>query len=275
LIIAEAGVNHNGDLSLAHRLVDCAADAGADVVKFQAFQAAKLTTAQAPKAEYQRHATDRRESQFEMLKRLELTREMQVELMAHCRERRIRFLSSPFEEASADQLVELGLKFLKLPSGEITNLPFLDHVARKLIPVILSTGMASLGEVERAVEVFRSAGNRELVLLHCVSSYPANPSDCHLCTMHTLEVAFGLPVGFSDHTLGTEVALAAVALGARVIEKHLTLSRDLWNPMNWPRWSWEFARWNRHWETGEKSAFPASRIPLTWHEKASLPLAKF
>jgi len=229
-VIAEAGVNHNGDAKMAHRLVDVAADAGADAVKFQTFKAERLVTASAPKAEYQKKATGAGESQLEMLKRLELPVALHRELIEHCRQRNLQFLSTPFEEESADALIGLGLQLLKIPSGEITNLPFLEHVSKAGIPVILSTGMASLGEVERATEIFSEAGNRNVVLLHCVSSYPAAPADCNLRAMRTLEVAFGLPVGFSDHTLGIEVALGAVALGASVIEKHFTLDRNLPGP---------------------------------------------
>jgi len=229
-LIAEAGVNHNGDLSLAHRLVDVAADAGADAVKFQTFKTERLVTADAPKAAYQKRTTGEDESQFQLLKRLELTHEMHLELMAHCQSRNLLFLSTPFEEESADELVQLGLKVLKLPSGELTNLPFMDHVARKKIPVILSTGMGSLGEVEQAVQIFQAAGNAQLVLLHCVSNYPTDPADCNLRAMRTMEAAFGLPVGFSDHTDGIQIALAAVALGACVIEKHFTLDRNAPGP---------------------------------------------
>jgi N-acetylneuraminate synthase len=229
-VIAEAGVNHNGDIALARQLVDVAATAGADAVKFQTFKAEQLVTGDAPKADYQKQTTGAAESQFEMLKRLELTHEMHVELMACCRGRGIQFLSTPFEEDSADELIGLGLKLLKIPSGEITNLPFLAHIAGKRVPVILSTGMASLGEVEQAVEVFRAAGNAQLALLHCVSNYPADPVDANLRAMQTMTAAFGVPVGFSDHTLGIEVALAAVALGACIIEKHFTLDRSLPGP---------------------------------------------
>jgi N,N'-diacetyllegionaminate synthase len=229
-IIAEAGVNHNGDLSLARRLVDAAADAGADAVKFQTFKADRLVTAAAPKADYQNKSTKAGESQLEMLERLELTPAMHVDLMAYCRSRGIEFLSSPFDETSADDLLSLGLKLLKLPSGEITNIPFLEHVAHMRVPVILSTGMSSLEEVRQAAEVFQAANNRQLVLLHCVSNYPADPADSNLRAMQTMETAFGLPVGYSDHTEGIEVALAAVALGACVIEKHLTLDRSLPGP---------------------------------------------
>jgi N,N'-diacetyllegionaminate synthase len=229
-IIAEAGVNHNGDLALARQLVDAAKAAGADAVKFQTFRAERLVTAQAPKADYQKQTTLETESQLTMLKRLELTHAMHVDLIAYCRDCGILFLSTPFEEDSADELIALGLKLLKLPSGEITNFPFLRHVALKQIPVILSTGMASLGEVEQAVEIFRDVGNSKLILLHCVSNYPADPSDCNLRAMRTLRAAFELPVGFSDHTPGISVALAAVALGACVIEKHFTLDRALPGP---------------------------------------------
>ena len=229
-VIAEAGVNHNGDLVLARQLIDVAANAGADAVKFQTFKASRLVTAEAPKADYQKKGSGGGGSQLEMLERLELTREMHLDLMAHCRSRDIEFLSSPFEESSVDLLVELGLQILKIPSGEITNVPFLEHVARKDIPVILSTGMASLSEVREAVEIFGAAKDRNLVLLHCISSYPAPPEDSNLRAMNTMRAAFRVPVGYSDHTAGTEVALAAVALGACVIEKHITLDRSLPGP---------------------------------------------
>jgi N-acetylneuraminate synthase len=217
-------------VALARALIDAAADAGADAVKFQTFNANRLVTAQAPKAEYQKQAGSAAETQLEMLKRLELTHEMHLALMHHSAQRGLLFLSSPFDETSADELLSLGLGLLKLPSGEITNLPFLAHVARKGVPVILSTGMSSLEEVERAVDVFRSAGNAQIVLLHCVSNYPADPADCNLRAMRTMEEAFGLPVGFSDHTEGIEIALAAVALGACAIEKHFTLDRSFPGP---------------------------------------------
>ena len=201
-----------------------------NAVKFQTFKTERLVTRQAPKADYQKAATGAAESQFDMLKRLELSASAHVQLIEHCRPRKIQFLSTPFEEESADALIRLGLKSLKIPSGEITNLPFLSHVARTRLPVILSTGMASIGEVEQAVNVFRAAGNQNLALLHCVSNYPADPADCNLRAMRTLELAFGVPVGFSDHTAGIEVALGAVALGACIIEQHFTLDRNLPGP---------------------------------------------
>ena len=229
-VIAEAGVNHNGEIALAHRLVEEAARAGANAVKFQTFKTERLVTADAPTAAYQKRATAGVESQFDLLQRLELTREMHLELISHCKRRGLIFLSSPFEEESADELIELDVKALKIPSGELTNLPFLHHVAAKQIPVIISTGMSSMEEVERAVEIFRSAGNEQLVLLHCVSNYPADPAACNLRAMETLEKRFGVPVGFSDHTEGVEIAAAAVALGACVIEKHFTLDRNAPGP---------------------------------------------
>jgi N,N'-diacetyllegionaminate synthase len=229
-IIAEAGVNHNGDLALARQLVDVAAHAGADAVKFQTFKAEKVVSPQAPKAGYQLQTTGADESQLELVKRLELPFEAFRELFVYCQDKGILFLSTPFDEESADFLDALGVAAFKVPSGEITNLPFLTHVARKGKPLIVSTGMSYLGEVETAVRAIVEAGNRNIVLLHCVSNYPADPSDANLRAMRTLSAAFGMPVGFSDHTLGLEVALAAVSLGACMLEKHFTLDRNLPGP---------------------------------------------
>jgi len=229
-IIAEAGVNHNGDIKLARQLIDVAVVAGADAVKFQTFKAERLATADAPKADYQKQAGDSGESQLDMLRRLELSSEAHRELMAYSRQRGILFLSTPFDEEAADFLDALGVGLFKLPSGELTNLPFLGHVARKGKPLIVSTGMSTLAEVEQAVETVGAAGNAGLALLHCVSAYPAEPADANLRAMQTMTAAFGVPVGFSDHTLGTEVTLAAVALGACIIEKHYTLDRNLPGP---------------------------------------------
>lgn len=229
-VIAEAGVNHNGDLELARRLVDAAADAGADAVKFQTFRAERLMTAATPKAPYQERAPGIPADAFEMIRHLELDEDAHRALVDHCRARDIQFLSSPFEEASADLLERLGLPAFKLPSGEVTNLPFLAHVARKGKPVILSTGMATLGEVGCAMAALAPLGPNQVVLLHCVSSYPARPADVNLRAMATLAKAFPVVVGYSDHTPGLEVSLAAVALGAAVLEKHLTLDRSLPGP---------------------------------------------
>lgn len=229
-IIAEAGVNHNGSLEMARRLVDVAVQAGADAVKFQTFKAEKVISTNAPKAAYQIQTTGSSESQLEMAKRLELSFESFRDLQAYCRQQRILFLSTPFDEESADFLADLDVPLFKIPSGEITNLPFLAHVARKGKPLIVSTGMSTLDEVEAAVRVIEETGNRGLVLLQCVSNYPADPADINLKTMHTMAAAFNVLVGYSDHTLGIEIACVAVALGAVVIEKHFTLDKLLPGP---------------------------------------------
>ncbi|MBP2316262.1 N-acetylneuraminate synthase [Azospirillum soli] len=230
LVIAEAGVNHNGDLELAHRLVDVAADAGADIVKFQTFRADRLASGSAPKADYQRATTDGAESQRDMLRRLELTAEAHLALQAHCAHRGIEFLSTPFDEESADFLLSIGIRRIKVPSGEVVNLPFLEHLARTGLPMLLSTGMADLEEVAEAVNTVRRAGTSDLTVLQCTTDYPARPEDANLRAMASMASAFGVPVGFSDHTLGIECALAAVALGAVVIEKHVTLDCGLPGP---------------------------------------------
>lgn len=229
-VIAEAGVNHNGDMDLARGLIDAARKAGADAVKFQSFKADRLASKATPKAEYQKRLTGENESQQEMLRRLELSEKMHFQLLEHCRQQGILFLSSPFDEQSADFLCTLGVEALKIPSGEITNTPYLEHLATLQLPLILSTGMSFHNEVEEAVQVIEQAGDPGLVLLHCLSNYPADPAECNLRAMATMATALNRPVGFSDHTVGNEVALAAVALGAVVIEKHFTLDRALPGP---------------------------------------------
>ena len=229
-IIAEAGVNHNGSLDLALRLVDAAKASGADAVKFQTFRADLLVTRSAHKAPYQERTTANGESQFEMLQRLELDAAAHERLIDYCRQIGIQFLSSPFDAESADLLAAMDVPMYKVPSGEITNLPFLQHLARKGRPLILSTGMSTLGEVEEAVHVLQSAGASQLTLLHCVTEYPAPYAEVNLRAMQTLKSALGLPVGYSDHTPGIDIAIAAVALGAEVIEKHFTLDRSLAGP---------------------------------------------
>jgi N,N'-diacetyllegionaminate synthase len=229
-IIAEAGVNHNGDPALAKRLIDAAAKAGVDAVKFQTFKTDRLMTRFAPKADYQRAATDPSESQADMIRRLELPFDVFQDLFDYCRQRNVLFLSTPFDEESADFLDELGVPAFKLGSGELTNIPFVAHVARKKKPLLVSTGMSWLVEVETCVRAIREAGNQDIVLLHCVSSYPAAPQDTNLRAMETMRQAFGVPVGYSDHTVGVEVPLAAAALGACVVEKHFTLDRSLPGP---------------------------------------------
>ena len=232
LIIAEAGVNHNGDLSLACQLIDVAAEAGADMVKFQTFNADRLVTTSAKKANYQTQTTDAAESQHAMIRRLELTRDMHEALIAHCQSRGIQFFSTGFDTESIDLLVELGLNCFKIPSGEITNPPYLRHVGRYNKPVILSSGMATLGEIEAALGILEQAGTpRKLItVLHCNTEYPTPMTDVNLRAMLTIRDAFGVAVGYSDHTSGIEVAIAAVALGATVIEKHFTLDRNLPGP---------------------------------------------
>lgn len=229
-VIAEAGVNHNGDVGLAKRLIDAAAEAQADAVKFQTFRAERTISRGAPKAAYQLQTTGTGESQLGMVRRLELPAEAFRELQAHSRARGLVFLSTPFDEESVDLLDALGVPAFKIASGEVTNLLLVEYVARKGKPVLLSTGMSSLDEVAEAVQAIRRAGQGRLALLHCVSNYPARPADANLRAMRTLAEAFDVPVGYSDHTLGTEVALAAVALGACVLEKHLTLDKTLAGP---------------------------------------------
>ena len=226
--IAEAGVNHNGDPALAHRLIEVAASAGADAVKFQTFRTEALVSRHAPKAPYQVETTGGAESQLEMLRKLELSRETFASLAGACRKRGILFLSSPFDLASADDLESLGVAAFKTGSGELTNLPLLEHLAAKRKPIIVSTGMATLEEVATAVSAV--GGRAPLALLHCVSAYPAPPEETNLKAMDTLRARFGCPVGFSDHTPGLTVSVAAVALGATIIEKHFTLDRSLPGP---------------------------------------------
>jgi len=228
-IIAEAGVNHNGDVNLAKKLIDAAKKARADAVKFQTFKAENVVTKNAEKADYQKETTGRG-SQYEMIKKLELSEDDFRELAEYARERNITFLSSPFCKESVDLLDEIGVPAFKIASGEITNFPLLKHVSSKGKPIILSTGMATLGEIEEALKAIRSGGVKDIILLHCVTSYPAKIEDVNLKAIQTLKCAFKLPVGFSDHTMGIAIPVAAVALGACVIEKHLTLDRKMLGP---------------------------------------------
>lgn len=230
-VIAEAGVNHNGDVQLAHRLIDAARQAGADAVKFQTFRTERLVTRAAAMADYQRENIGRSLSQFEMLKELELSFDDFRALQEHARRAGIEFLSTPDDEESLDFLADvLQLKLLKVGSGEVNNLPFLRRIGAKGRPVVLSTGMATLGEVERAIATLTGGRKLALTLLHCTSSYPCPLGQVNLRAMQTLREAFGLPVGYSDHTVGCEVAVAATALGACVIEKHFTLDRLMPGP---------------------------------------------
>jgi len=254
-VIAEAGVNHNGDLELARRLVDCAAEAGADAVKFQTFDAKKLARASAPKADYQKQTTNQAESQLAMLSKLELPREWHAELKAHAKAKGIEFLSTAFDLGSLDFLAGLDMPFFKVPSGELTNSPLLWRFARLGKPLVVSTGMATLSEVEQALAVIAHAFNAEVEpadldevwegwtrpdwrrslqgrvkLLHCTSQYPTPMAEVNLLAMDTLAQAFGLPVGYSDHTEGILIPVAAVARGAVLVEKHFTLDRAMPGP---------------------------------------------
>jgi N,N'-diacetyllegionaminate synthase len=231
-IIAEAGVNHNGNLDLAKQLVDIAADAGADFVKFQTFKASRLVTQNALKAEYQLSTTSKNQSQFEMLNQLELTEEMHESLIAYCKKKKIGFFATAFDIQSLDYLNKLGLDRFKIPSGEITNLPYLRHISSFGKPLILSTGMSTLHEIENALKVLEenSVSRKNITVLHCNTEYPTPMEDVNLKAMCTIRDTLGVEVGYSDHTLGTEVAIAAVTLGATVIEKHFTTDRNLQGP---------------------------------------------
>jgi N,N'-diacetyllegionaminate synthase len=233
-VIAEAGVNHNGSEEVAVQMVEVASNAGADAVKFQTFRSDRLVSGVAETAAYQLAATGK-STQYEMLKSLELSEFLHRRLATLCATVGIEFMSTPFDEPSADFLLELGVRRFKVPSGELNNLPFLDYLARKKIPIILSTGMGTLAEVEEAVACIRTAWGdsflpADLTLLHCTSAYPTLPGDANLQALCTMRDRCGLPVGYSDHTLGTHVSVAAVALGAQVIEKHFTLDRGLGGP---------------------------------------------
>jgi len=232
LIIAEAGVNHNGDLELAKKLIDAAAEAGADLVKFQTFKADRLVTSTAEKASYQMQPTNNRESQHEMLRRLELTPEMHKELIECCEKRKIGFFSTAFDIKGVDLLLSLGQDNFKIPSGEITNLPYLRHIGQLGRPVILSTGMATMDEIGSAIQILEKSGTPKttITVLHCTTEYPTPMPEVNLKAMITIRDKFEVRVGYSDHTLGIEVAIAAVALGATVIEKHFTLDRNLPGP---------------------------------------------
>ena len=232
LIIGEAGVNHNGDLNIARKLIDVAVEAGVDMVKFQTFITEEGITGNAEKAKYQFRATDKKETQFEMLKKLELDREAHEELIRHCNHKGIRFLSTAFDHPSIDLLNELNIPLYKVPSGEITNLPYLRHIGRMGKPVILSTGMATLKEVEDAINVLRESGTPkgEITVLHCNTSYPTPMEDVNLKGMLTIRDELEVKVGYSDHTLGIEIPIASVAMGASVIEKHFTLDRGMEGP---------------------------------------------
>lgn len=233
IIIAEAGVNHNGDIAMAKQLIDVAAAAGADYVKFQSFKAESLVSEKAALAEYQKANTKNEvKSQYEMLKQLELSEASHFELKTYAESKQIKFLSTAFDVDYVHFLNQLGIDFFKVPSGEITNLPYLETIASTKLPVIISTGMADLKEIEEAIQVFLNAGysKSEIIVLHCNTQYPTQPEDVNMNAMISIKNACGVKVGYSDHTLGLEASLAAVALGACVIEKHFTLDKNLRGP---------------------------------------------
>ena len=276
LLIAEAGVNHNGDLQLAKNLVDAAAQAGADVVKFQTFTANRLATGRAEQAAYQQEALAKSQGQLAMLQQLELKPEHHVELIDYCQQQGIEFLSTAFDPLSIQLLASLKLKRWKIPSGEITNLPYLRQIGNQGQPVILSTGMATLGEIEAALAVLEQAGTprTEITVLHCTTEYPAPPEEVNLLAMSSIAQAFGVAVGYSDHTDGIAVPIAAVAMGATVIEKHLTLDRKLPGPDH--KASLEpdqFAAMVRGIRTIEQSLGDGIKRP-TPCEKANLPVVR-
>ncbi|UJF25327.1 N-acetylneuraminate synthase [Suttonella sp. R2A3] len=231
-IIAEAGVNHNGNLELAKKLIDAAAGSGADAVKFQTFKTELCISKNTEKADYQKQTTGSEESQFDMIKKLELSEAMHHELIAYCQEKNIEFLSTPFDHDSINFLNTLGLQTFKIPSGEITNLPYLRHIGRLKKQVILSTGMANLGEIETALDVLIESGTSKnnITILHANTEYPTPMQDVNLKAMVTIGKAFDVAYGYSDHTRGIEVPIAAVALGAKVIEKHFTLDKTMEGP---------------------------------------------
>jgi N,N'-diacetyllegionaminate synthase len=232
LIIAEAGVNHNGDINLAKKLIDVAAEAGIDYVKFQTFKAENLVSKSAQKAEYQKKNAGENDSQLGMLKKLELTLDDHHELIDYCYEKNVAFFSTGFDLQSLDLLHQLGLRLYKVPSGEITNLPYLKKVAELAEKVIISTGMCNLLDIEKAINVFLEYGfgKNEIVVLHCNTEYPTPMCDVNLNAMKTIANSFQVGVGYSDHTLGIEIPIAAVAMGAEVIEKHFTLDRSMKGP---------------------------------------------
>jgi N,N'-diacetyllegionaminate synthase len=231
-IIAEAGVNHNGSLEMAKKMVEVAKEAGADAIKFQTFKAENLVTKNAMKAEYQKQTTNKNESQYEMIKQLELSFNDFKELKKYCDKKEIMFLSTPFDFESIDFLNNLGLEIFKIPSGEITNLPYLRKIGKLKKKIILSTGMADLGEIEDALDILINAGTKRenITVLHCNTEYPTPYKDVNLLAMNTIREAFKVNVGYSDHTLRVEVPIAAVAVGAKVIEKHFTLDKNMSGP---------------------------------------------
>lgn len=231
-IIAEAGVNHNGSIEIAKQLIDAAVLAGVDAVKFQTFKTENLVSVNAQKANYQKETTDATETQFQMIKKLELDADTHNLLIAYCKQKNITFLSTPFDHDSIDLLNELGLEIFKIPSGELTNLPYLKHIGNLNKEVILSTGMANMDEINESLNILMDAGTQKdkITVLHANTQYPTEMKDVNLRAMNTIGKTFNIKFGYSDHTLGIEIPTAAVALGATVIEKHFTLDRNMEGP---------------------------------------------
>lgn len=231
-IIAEAGVNHNGSVDIAKKMIEIAVDVGADAVKFQTFKAEKVISKFAPKAHYQKETTNKDESQLEMARKLELDKNVHKELVNYCKEKNIIFLSTPFDLGSVELLNNLGLKIFKIPSGEITNLPYLRKIGKLGKKVIISTGMADLKEIENALNILIEEGTakEDITVLHCNTEYPTPFEDVNLLAMLTIKDTFKVNIGYSDHTLGIEIPIAAAALGATTIEKHFTLDRNMQGP---------------------------------------------
>ncbi len=229
-IIAEIGVNHNGDVGLAKKLIDIARESGADAVKFQTFTASKLASIDTPKAAYQLLSTPEHQSHFEMLRQLELSQQAHLELLTYCRESKIEFLSTPYDTDSVKFLASIGVRFFKTASADLVDLQLQQCIASFGKPTIIATGMSNLGEIERTVDIYRQADNMNIALLHCVSNYPCSDQSLNLLSMDILSTAFSVPIGFSDHSEGSLASVVAVARGAKVIEKHITLDKNLPGP---------------------------------------------
>ncbi|MFH1982553.1 MAG: N-acetylneuraminate synthase [Pseudomonadota bacterium] len=276
-IIAEAGVNHNGDMDLARALIDAAADAGADAVKFQTFQAHKLNTRSAPKSSYHLRTTpsDEEQSWFELLRTQELSRGMHLEIITHCSKRGIMFLSTPYDPDAADLLADLNVPAFKVASTDANNYPFLKHLAKFARPILLSTAMCTLEEVRRAIETIHQTGNRDLVVLHCTANYPCVIENTNLLAMKQMAAAFDVAVGYSDHNLSHINPIAAVALGATVIEKHFTLSKDLPGPDHQASLTpGALARMVRDVRDAEKALGNGSKAPLPCEQENRRKLRK-
>jgi N,N'-diacetyllegionaminate synthase len=226
-IIAEAGVNHNGDINIAKRLVDNAVFSGVDAIKFQTFKTERLVTGYADMAEYQKDNIGKVDTQFNMLKKLELSYENFIELQEYCRQKEIMFLSTPFDFESADFLASIGMDAFKISSSDLTNIPFLQYIAKFNKPIILSSGMATLSEIEEALNTIYFMGNKEVAVLHCTSNYPAKIQNVNLNAMNTIKNAFKIVSGYSDHTEGITIPIAAVAMGGNIVEKHFTLDKNM------------------------------------------------